>query len=87
MPAAHKTINGAALRAWRLARGLKFRHVEERLAQLGGATAGRSHLCNIEKGRRDANEALIGALATVLDVPVAALRYGTTGEVASDPAA
>ena len=87
MSAANKTINGAALRAWRLARGLKFRHVEERLAQLGGATAGRSHLCNIEKGRRDANPALIEALATVLNVPVAALRYGTANEVPRDSAA
>jgi transcriptional regulator with XRE-family HTH domain len=76
MSAATRTTNGAAIRAIRESRGLKYRHVVDRLERLGGATAGRAHLCNIEAGRREASEALLGALAQVLNVPMDALRYG-----------
>lgn len=70
-------INYAALRAIRERSGLSV----TQLSELSGV--GRSHLANIEAGRRDASEQNIKALAEALKVPTVAIINGPAEAAAS----
>jgi transcriptional regulator with XRE-family HTH domain len=77
-------INHVALRAFRDRSGLTVTQLAE-LVTAQGVELSRSHLSNIEAGRRPATPAIRNALAAALKVSVVALL--TLAEVPDDPAA
>lgn len=77
-------INPDALTALRDRSGLTITQLAE-LVTAQGVELSRSHLSNIEGGRREPNPAIRKALAAALKVPVTALL--TLVQVPDDPAA
>lgn len=69
------TVNVAAWRALRQARGVSLRELSSRVAADAGLDVSYAHLANIELGRRGTTLRLVEAVALALDVPAAALMH------------
>jgi transcriptional regulator with XRE-family HTH domain len=77
-------INPDALSAIRTRSGLNLTQLAA-LVRSEGVDVGRSHLSNVEAGRRPASPSLQAALARALKVPVTAIV--TPAQASHDPAA